>query len=390
MSTLPKHILKALKDGKTSLGEHPCFPPEEEEKFIVYLVQDTFEKLSEKVNNLDYETMKKELGRILAECRKIERNNKQALEQVCANAINDMFHIPQDTIDLDMELVDNIDTSDNKLLPEKTVDFSFDDIEDMHNLTDEIYKRRMLNSLVQGASLYYMNYIMNYIREIFEINSDLPSLYMKLLNYNNVLMYYEKDTFNENKTTDGGKVNVTITSNDSCPKIEAEGLLFPILFEETIKGLLELAISHGLPENLEKAKYIISKSDFKLAEMWDMRLGLPLWTLIEQQIKECGHDMLDIGINFFLMELSKMNCEKFNKSLQEIFGRTKKGKEILTDIAENILYEKNKDEFNDFIQTKNDSTIQLTDDEYFTVDDLLTDDDEYFTAEELITDDVEK
>lgn len=390
MSTLPKHILKALKDGKTSLGEHPCFPPEEEEKFIVYLVQDTFEKLSEKVNNLDYETMKKELGRILAECRKIERNNKQALEQVCANAINDMFHIPQDTIDLDMELVDNIDTSDNKLLPEKTVDFSFDDIEDMHNLTDEIYKRRMLNSLVQGASLYYMNYIMNYIREIFEINSDLPSLYMKLLNYNNVLMYYEKDTFNENKTTDGGKVNVTITSNDSCPKIEAEGLLFPILFEETIKGLLELAISHGLPEKLEKAKYIISKSDFKLAEMWDMRLGLPLWTLIEQQIKECGHDMLDIGINFFLMELSKMNCEKFNKSLQEIFGRTKKGKEILTDIAENILYEKNKDEFNDFIQTKNDSTIQLTDDEYFTADDLLTDDDEYFTAEELITDDVEK
>lgn len=390
MSTLPKHILKALKDGKTSLGEHPCFPPEEEEKFIVYLVQDTFEKLSEKVNNLDYETMKKELGRILAECRKIERNNKQALEQVCANAINDMFHIPQDTIDLDMELVDNIDTSDNKLLPEKTVDFSFDDIEDMHNLTDEIYKRRMLNSLVQGASLYYMNYIMNYIREIFEINSDLPSLYMKLLNYNNVLMYYEKDTFNENKTTDGGKVNVTITSNDSCPKIEAEGLLFPILFEETIKGLLELAISHGLPEKLEKAKYIISKSDFKLAEMWDMRLGLPLWTLIEQQIKECGHDMLDIGINFFLMELSKMNCENFNKSLQEIFGRTKKGKEILTDIAENILYEKNKDEFNDFIQTKNDSTIQLTDDEYFTADDLLTDDDEYFTAEELITDDVEK
>ena len=377
MSTLPKHILKALKDSKTSLGEHPCFPPEEEEKFIVYLVQDTFEKLSEKVNNLDYETMKKELGRILAECRKIERNNKQALEQVCANAINDMFHIPQDTIDLNMELVDNIDTSDNKLLPEKTVDFSFDDIEDMHNLTDEIYKRRMLNSLVQGASLYYMNYIMNYIREIFEINSDLPSLYMKLLNYNNVLMYYEKDTFNENKTTDGGKVNVTITSNDSCPKIEAEGLLFPILFEETIKGLLELAISHGLPEKLEKAKYIISKSDFKLAEMWDMRLGLPLWTLIEQQIKECGHDMLDIGINFFLMELSKMNCEKFNKSLQEIFGRTKKGKEILTDIAENILYEKNKDEFNDFIQTKNDSTIQLTDDEYF-------------TAEELITDDVEK
>ena len=38
MNSLPKHILKALKENKTSLGEHPSYPPEEEEKFIVNLV----------------------------------------------------------------------------------------------------------------------------------------------------------------------------------------------------------------------------------------------------------------------------------------------------------------------------------------------------------------
>ena len=33
MRNLPKHILEALKQNKTSLGEHPSYPPEEEEKF---------------------------------------------------------------------------------------------------------------------------------------------------------------------------------------------------------------------------------------------------------------------------------------------------------------------------------------------------------------------
>lgn len=49
----------------------------------------------------------------------------------------------------------------------------------MNYLSGEIYKRRMLNALVAGASMYYMNYIGNYIKEIFEINPDLPSLYKK-------------------------------------------------------------------------------------------------------------------------------------------------------------------------------------------------------------------
>lgn len=77
--------------------------------------------------------------------------------------------------------------------------------------------------------------------------------------------------------TDGGKVDVNLSSSDNIVSIKSQGILMPILLEETIKGILELAISHGLPKNSAKAQYIISKSDFKLAEMWDMRIGLPLW-----------------------------------------------------------------------------------------------------------------
>ena len=175
-----------------------------------------------------------------------------------------------------------------------------------------------IKALVAGAAMYYTNNIGTYVRELFEIDSDLPSLYKKAIDYNNVLLFYEKDTFNDKQSTNGGKVDVTVSSNDMRPTIKAEGLLFPILVEEVIKGMLELAISHGLPKNSAKAKYVIGKSDFKLAELWDMRLGYSLWNLIEDEMTECGYDMLEVGLNFFLMELAEMDCETFNASMQEV------------------------------------------------------------------------
>ena len=373
MVELPKHIIKSLRTNRTSLGEHPAFPPEEEEKFIVNIVSDTFNEIVEKTDVEDITTLEKELSTIIAQCRKIEKDNIQALEELSYKIITEMFDIPSDTLKMEGKIVNKIDTSTERLVPEKTDGFSFDDIEDMNYLSGEIYKRRMLNALVAGASMYYMNYIGNYIKEIFEINPDLPSLYKKMIDYNNLLLYISKDTLNTKETTDGGKVDVTISSKDEYPIIKAEGLLFPILFEETVKGILELAISHGLPDNVEKAKYVISKADFKIAEVWDMRLGYALWKLIQDEVSECGYDILEIGINFFLMELSQMDTEEFNSTLKEIFARTKKGKRNINEIVQRITYNKDKDEFDDYIKTKNDSTIQINDDEYFTPEELITD-----------------
>lgn len=232
METLPKHILSALESNRTSLGEHPSFPPEEEEKFIVNLVSDTFNEISEKISDsqtLDCDILKHELSKIIVECKKLERNNIQALEELCSRVINDIFQIPQNTLNIEVNIVDKVDTSTERLIPEKTTaDFSFDDIDDMNYLTDEIYKRRMLNALVNGAAMHYMNFIGEYVKEIFEINSDLPSLYKKLIDYNTLLLYYEKESLTNEKNTDGGKVDVTISSSLDYPTIKAEALLFPI------------------------------------------------------------------------------------------------------------------------------------------------------------------
>ena len=173
MVELPKHIIKSLRTNRTSLGEHPAFPPEEEEKFIVNLVSDTFNEIVENTDIEDVTVLENELSTIIGQCRKIEKDNIQALEELSYKIITEMFDIPSDTLKMEGKIVNKIDTSTERLVPEKTEGFSFDDIEDMNYLSGEIYKRRMLNALVAGASMYYMNYIGNYNKEIFEITPDL-------------------------------------------------------------------------------------------------------------------------------------------------------------------------------------------------------------------------
>lgn len=91
-----------------------------------------------------------------------------------------------------MKLVDNIDVKDERLVPEKTVNYTFDDIDDMNQLTDEVYKRRMLDSLVSGASIVYSEKMKYYLQGLFEINDELPSLYKKIFELNGILLYLEK------------------------------------------------------------------------------------------------------------------------------------------------------------------------------------------------------
>lgn len=384
--TLPKHIINSLLSNKTSLGEHPSFPPDEEEKFLVYLLDDYYNEVSNNVETNDEELIKQDLQTLISQCKKIESSNVNALENLCINVLNNIFDIPEETIEINCKLVQSVDTSKQRVVPEKTTNYSFDDIADMKYLTQEIYKRRMLNALVVGASMFYANHIDFYVQELFKIHPELPSLYKKILDLNSKLLYLQKDSLSTNKNTDGGKVDVTISSYDNKVIINAEGIIFPILMEESIKGILEVAIAHGLPQDRKKALYVTKKSDFKLAEVWDMRLGVPLWLNIVSLFDEICVDILDKGmINFFLYEISQMECDVFNDFLQNVFKHTNKGKQDLENIALNIIHEKELDDFNDFMSQKNSSKYTINDEEeYFTSDELIND--EYFTQEELIND----
>lgn len=372
MMKLPKFITNSILDNHTSLGDHPSFPPEDEDKFLQRVVTNYFSKITDGIETDNVEQLRTDLGRLITKCRKIEGKSKESLEKLAVDIVNDLFEIPDDTIILDARLVSNVDTSKQRLIPEKTEDYEFDSIDDMSKLSDEIYKRRMLNTLLTGASMYYSTDVSLYLSDLFKISPELPYMYDKILKYNIVLMYFEKDSINSS-STEAGCVDVYMEYEQNMVKIKAQAILFPILLNEIIKGLSEIAISHGLPKERKKAEYVIKKSDFKLAEMWDMRLGLPLWNLITKRIKDIGCNMEDIGVNFFLMVLSNLTPSNFNMFLREVFGNTKKGHSMLRNVVNKIISNKEKDEFNDYIAKRQNDTYQLSDSEYFTPDELITD-----------------
>ena len=65
MLELPRYILNSLENNKTSLGEHPSYPPEEEEKFIINAVANKFTQLVKNIEIPDIEHLKTELGSLL-------------------------------------------------------------------------------------------------------------------------------------------------------------------------------------------------------------------------------------------------------------------------------------------------------------------------------------
>ena len=121
-----------------------------------------------------------------------------------------------------------------------------------------------------------------------------------------------------------------------------------------------------------KGTYKSKIADFKLAEVWDMRIGCPLWEIIVSLIDELGYNAEEIGINFIMMSFAVMDCNEFNEKMKEILAKTKRGKEIMNEILVEIIHNKEQDEFDDFITNMNNKP-QLTDDDYYEADELLTD-----------------
>lgn len=376
--SISKHILKAINKNETSLGDHPALPPDDESKFLLKIVEHEFGYQTNAIGVENIEEIKNNLPSMITSCKKLEENSRNALENLCVEIINRIMPIPDDTLNIEASIVNNIDVDSERLVPEKTDDFSFDSINDMKYLTDEIYKRRMLNCLISGASTMYMFKPDFFLTDLYKINPELPYLYEKIMRYNEILLYSENDDITNEDSTDAGCVNIYIETDMNKVRVHSEGIIFPVLLSETIKGLLELAISHGLPENREKAEYVLKKADFKLAENWDLRLGMPLWNRIEKAFKDIDVNIDEIGVNFFFMQLSMLEPSEFNNFLQEVFLGTKDGMERLFNMVNNIMQEKDMDEFDDYMKNMNASQYQITDADYFEPDELIIDSENYF------------
>lgn len=375
LKELPGDIIFKIKNNKTVLGNNPAIPNIYDDSFLYSLLKHRFQYIKnelKKINSID-DIESNDLYGCLAElilkCKKIEKEYRPELEKICYNFIIDLFSIPKDIINLQLELKDTIDFKNNSILLDpidNNIEFKLNDIDDAILLKNEIYKRKILIALCFGGAMEISSMIEKYQNKISKISNELCDIYKKILLINEYLIFEKENiNINEKNKMQIGVVEVLLGNEEKKVSIKAQATIFPILLFEAIKGFMELFISHGLPIKKERTLYILNKTDYLKSEPWYMRIGPSLWNLLTFSLNDIDSKV----IPYLLKEISTLEVKEFNKLMQEIFTKTKKGEDILM----NIVNKANDNlEYNHFIEKMNKmkTNKSIITDEYIHFDEL--------------------
>ena len=350
MDALPSDIIDVVSANKTSLGNNPSIPDIFDVPFLLKITEQGFEaaknKLKEigEINDVEETELGPALSKLILKCKELEKPHRNELEKCCINYVIDLFGVPEETVDIDVKLSDKIDLNRNSIILDPIDgDEELDAVSDAMAIKGEVYKRRVLNALCMGGAMRMSNAFDKYMDNIERLDPSLKDLYTKIISLNNYLLYTKSDFgLTDEQKMQLGTVEVSLGNEENKAKIEAQGVIFPILMSELIRGFMELFISHGLPSDRRTAIMVIGKSDFLKAEPWDMKLGPVLWDLLSNTF----NDINSVELPYLLKRISKLNVDKFNYLMKEIFAKTRRGKEIMSKLS---FKSKNDIEYDKFV-----------------------------------------
>lgn len=364
---LPSDIMATL--SKTPYGNTPMFMNDSTmaTNFMNHALTSQFQSARDTLKNMgqidsvDAKTVEDAFQKIVLKCQKIEELNRDALEKMAANYVINLFSIPDDTLTIETKLVNKIEGADDISPVEPfdgDVDFETADLNDLSGLDAQVAKRHFLNALNMGAGMSMSENIRGYIEDLYDIDSRLPQLYKEALALNNYMIFKSPDLgITDTNRRQAGVVNVKLGSHDELVTISAQGIIFPILLCELIRGLMELFSSHGLPQDRQRRDYIIKKADYLKAEPWQMRIGPYMWKIFTSYFEDTDTSEMP----YIYRTFSKLKPESFFKAFSEMMAKTGKGKEYARKIKDKALHDKEMDGFTDKMATRKMDKSIITD-----------------------------
>lgn len=373
---LAKFIYSAIKDHNTSLGNNKAFPHREDVSFEYVVLKRRYKQVIEQIQEVfgylpKIEDAESLLSKLITYAQRLEKPLRPQLEKLCEAVVNNVLGVPQETILLECNLVSKIEPEEAlRILPEYDEDeptYDFEDVDEIAMANDAILKRRIMNSLVQGVSYYLMmdNFDSS---QLSEWSDELADLYLQIIVLNDYLLFSKQEKISDKAPMLGAYVETHLGKGNQKTIITAQGLIYPLLLQETFRGFFELFASHGLPDDTEAAKYIIQHADFVVAEAWDLRMGVPLWSAIEHCMSETPEASV---YPYIFASLAQLPIKEFNKTLQNLFSNTKYGKNYINDIINEVNHDKEYNLFKQDIEKFNleKCVISETDDELINEED---------------------
>ena len=382
-----------LANRNHSLGKHPVFPEGDESTFEQKIMGERFSEVAKRykrafdVDSIDNKDVMKEMMPLVYETMGLESKHKKALEKLAEEMIREEYDMDKDTVEIHAELTSEINmVGTQKNAKPMATETQFKNHDEMINAKEEVYKRRFLNAMTQGASKKCNHMYHMVDDELTDLDPKLPNKYAKMMAAADYMYYIMPEMDNG---VSGGVVRVQFPTQ-SNPKaiIYAQAMVFPVLIHELVKGVMELLSAHGLPKNKRIGEYVINKADFLAAEPWDMRLGPALWSKFTSMIEADDFHLK----HHIYSELAALPVREFNVKMREIMAGTKEGKKIIESIVNEVKSGLQNDEFNEAMTEIDGDVVDDGDDtngndDGFSLDELLgeqgTDDPEGFEFDDL-------
>ena len=309
---------------------------------------------------------------------RIEGRHREELEQLAKDASLEETQVPADWFTIDAMLNrSSINTSDFQFTPKepkKSDDeeemeipsFDVEDLTDEERRELEIHKRNIINAIVQGAAKkgHYIFQKPEIKARLDEIDPQLYPAYLGVMAINDFL-YFSMEQMIEMMSRTGsgvaGKVKIVNKDEDEDgedeggdepdTKIVAQGLIFPILCHEVIKGIEESIARHGLPEDREMSQQVRGVTDVLSNEPMQLRIGPEIVEKLRFALPDEMYDDENKGlVPWFYSILYKTPAKEFleiiGNAISEDESKVKKATAKFKEIMKEA--QKSKSEYDDF------------------------------------------
>lgn len=341
------NLSKQLRARNHSLGNHPVFPASDESHFEEKLMSKRFldvlknYKRVHEVDQIDVDALKKGTFKLVNDSIHAEIPHKEALQELAIRLIREEYDMSEDDVDIIAELTTDINIDKIRQNPSPIVieDMEFENHDSIASANDEVYKRRFINAMIQGAAMK-TNHMFHLVQdELMEMDHKLPTLYSKLMTTADYSYLIADDS--EAKHA-GGVVRVEFPKKEGeKPVIHAQAMTLPVLIHELVKGTMELLASHGLPKDRKMTEYVMGKADFLAAETWDLRMGPAIWEQFTDAIEPADFNLK----HHIFQEMVSLPVKEFNLAMREIMAGTKEGKKLIADACARVKDDMLNDDF---------------------------------------------
>jgi hypothetical protein len=325
----------------------------------------------------------------LQQIKRVEIQNQEYLENLAVDLVKKELGIPEGQLQFDVELVSGMMGAAEGMQTqaeepdEEEVEDAFkeseehqEEIEDfmdsMEKFNLEKAKRRMINSLVQGAAFKGGHMYTLVSDEINRLDPNLLNLYgvtQSLMEH----LYWLYPDMERMAGSGGGQMGQSESDpTTDPPTIKAKAFTFPLLVHEIVKGIYSLYGDQGLPNDPVQRSMVVRAEDTLPGEVWDSRLGPIFWEKFRDSWPDTLYDDDKRHLQQYLfMKLSNLEAKDFINLAKAILADKPEAKQVIQRMVDEIVEILKKYEYESKMSDDDDdSNDGYNDDDFDDLDDI--------------------